>query len=71
MFHKINYRHCTVHTYRSPCPSRRRHVAGPVEVAKVPVRGLAVSRGELVGERLGAHAVDGHSEEAAEEIKMY
>ena len=35
-------------------------------MAKVPVRGLAVAGGEGVGELLGAHAVDGHGEVAAE-----
>mmetsp|Transcript_22921 Transcript_22921/g.58507 ORF Transcript_22921/g.58507 Transcript_22921/m.58507 type:complete len:212 (-) Transcript_22921:663-1298(-) len=37
----------------------RGHVRGAVKVAKVLVRGLPVPAGELVGEGLGAHAVDG------------
>ena len=52
-------------TYWRPCAPRRRHVARPVEVAKVSVRGFSVAGGEGVGELLGAHAVDGHGKVAA------
>ena len=53
-------------TYWRPCAPRRRHVAGPVEVAKVLVRLVSVARCEGVGKLLRAHAVYSHGEVAAE-----
>ena len=43
----------------------RRDVGAAVEVAEVLVRGAAVTRGEGVGEALGADTVDGGREAAA------